>query len=281
MEDLVAYFDGSYIPKSKINLNIDNLCFTRGYGAYECFRTYNRVTFRLKDHVKRLKKTCDKLLIPFPNIDFEKITTLLLEHNKDDEIIFRVYVTDHCEKEDECHLIIVCNTQKFYLQSHPTHPLKIKTVPDIRDNKCIKSISYGYSIVEIKKAKKQGYDDVLYVDEDNIINELSKANFFAIKGNALYTPKKNLLLGITRKTILEIAKSANFHVIEQDIPLAFLDQVEEVFLCSTIRSIVPIEKIDSKEFPLHKKTLQLKEAFMSQTCRLTGHDTKNLELSHS
>ena len=261
MEDFVAYFNGEFLKKSKISLNIDNLGFTRGYGAYECLRTYGRKAFRLDDHLKRLQKTCTQLLIEFPKENLYKITEDLIEQNPGSEIVFRVYVTDDVENSSY-HLAILCNSPESFKKSHPSaSPLRLKTVLDTRENREIKSTSYSKAMIEIKKANIDGFDDILFTDRNHHIHELSRANFFAIKGHTMYTPIKNFLPGITRLTILDIAKTFGFHVQEMEMHTSFLKDAEEVFATSTIRAITPIGKIDNMEFYKHEKTLVLKSYF--------------------
>ena len=281
MEDFIAYYNGEYLQKTKISLSIDNPGFTRGYGAYECFRTYNRNPFRLKDHIKRLKKTCDQLLIAFPKEDLFEITENLIEKNEDTELVFRIYVTDDTET-GSYHLIFFCNTPESFNISHPSNiPLKLKSVLDTRENRNIKSTSYSKAMIEIKKAKKEGFDDILFTNEKDYIHELSRANFFAIKGSTLYTPIKNFLPGITRLTIIEFSKDYGFEVKEIEMHKDFLEDAEEVFASSTIRGITPVGKVDHLNFDRHEKTKLLKSYFISLSSSLDNHDKRHLSASHS
>lgn len=281
MEDFVAYFDGEYLPKSKIFLDVDNLGFTRGYGAYECFRTYDRKPFRIDDHLTRLKKTCDQLLIEFPKDDLYEIVQTLIDKNPGNEVVFRLYVVDNPEN-DSYHLTILCNSPESFTRTHITsRPLFLKTVLDTRNNRDIKSTSYSTAMVAIKKAQRLGYDDILFIEKEGNINELSRANFFAIKGNTLFTPKSNFLPGITRITIMDIAKDFGFEVVERSMDLSFLEDAEEVFGSSTIRAITPIAKIDHLEFNKHEKTDLLKSYFKSLAPAEDNHGSLHLSSSHS
>ncbi len=245
MEDLVSYFDGHYLPKSKIQHGIDNTGFTRGYGVYECYRSYGRTPFRLNDHIKRLKYTCDNLYIEFPKEDFAQISKTLLEQNPDTEIIFRVYVIDH-PKKDTYQLTILCDTPEFHANIMPKS-FFLKTHIDNRENH-FKTTSYSASIIATKKAKLEGFNGILYIGDDNLVHELSRANIFAVKDNCLFTPKSHCLEGITRLTILEQAPDAGYKVYEEDFHLDFLKEVDEVFATATIRGITPIAKINDLVF---------------------------------
>lgn len=262
MEDLVVYFNGNYQTASKMSVPIDNLGFTRGYAAYECFRTYNRVPFRLNDHIKRLKNTCEELLINFPKEDLFHITETLIAKNKGSDLVFRIYVTDDIAGRPY-QLIILCNSPSWFENTHPSKPLRLKTVIDTRENTSIKSTSYSKAMVEIKKAKKVGFDDILFVGEDNIIHEVSRANIFCVKDSTLYTPKNDFLPGITRLTILEIAHEYGYRVKVDNIHLDFLKEVEEVFISSSIRGITKVSKVNDITFSAFDQTDKLQSFFIN------------------
>jgi branched-chain amino acid aminotransferase len=262
MEDFIAYFNGEYLPISKVLVSVNNLGFSRGYGAYECFRTYNREPFHFNDHIQRLKNTCQKLLIPFPNIDFLNVTYSLIEKNPDKDLIFRIFVTDS-ETQGNCELIILCNCREYFMKTHPDCAVKLKTVVDTRESIGIKSTTYCKAMVEIKKAKLEGFDDVLFVGEDNLLHEISRANIFAIKDQVLYTPKNNLLPGITRACVIEIAKDYGYKVKIEDIHLDFLKEAEEVFATATVRGITSVSQVNNLLFTETSQANSLQSYFKS------------------
>jgi len=265
LEDLVCYFDGNYLLNSEIHAPIDNLGFTRGYGAYECFRSYGKIPFKLDKHINRLNYTCKNLIIDFPDINFEEIAAKLLELNGDTDIIFRTYVIDHPSRSGPL-LTIICNSPEFHFAQMPD-PFILKSVVDRRENH-FKSTSYSFGIIETKKAKSEGFNNVLIIGEDGLVHELERANIFAVKDQTLYTPKSHCLLGITRETVLEIAPTYGYSTIEEDFPLSFLSEVDEVFATATIRAITPIAQIDNLHFNSHIHGNKLQSYFdsLSQKC---------------
>ena len=240
---------------------IDTLGITRGYGAYECLRTYGRKPFRIKDHITRMKDACSQLFIDFPPEDIHKTINTLVEKNPDSELVFRLYVFDGCSVCDN-YFAIICNSPSFFSSTHQMKPLSLKTVMDTRERVHIKSTSYSTAMIETKKANKEGFDDILFVDKDHYVRELSRANIFAVKGNTLYTPKENFLAGITRATILSIAKDYGYHPIEEKFTISWIIEAEEVFACSSIRGITPIKQIDKKVFSSHQHAEKLQKYFI-------------------
>lgn len=113
--------------------------------------------------------------------------------------------------------------------------------------------NYALSLPAVNLARKHGYQQVLYLDAVNKTNfeELGGMNFFWVKDGALCTPKLNgnILHGITRKTVMEIAQILGIKVFEKDMTLAELQtghadkSISEVFACGTAATIVPLDVI--------------------------------------
>jgi branched-subunit amino acid aminotransferase/4-amino-4-deoxychorismate lyase len=77
-----------------------------------------------------------------------------------------------------------------------------------------------------------------------LISELSRSNVFIFKKNTLITPHRNILKGITRKTVLEIAKN-QFDIEERSIKLTELFEADEVFTTSSTKQILPISRLNN------------------------------------
>lgn len=258
MEDLVAYFDGEFMPQSEIHMPIDNLGFTRGYGAYECTRTWGLKPFHLDDHIERLRYSCSQLHLKVPEVNFESIIELLMKKNPETDLIFRIYVTDHPHYDGSI-LTILCNTPQFHYSNMPS-PYYLKTIIDKRPY-FFKSTNYASGLIETKKAKDEGYNGILYVGEDGGVHELARANIFAVKNMTLYTPKNFCLPGITRKEILTHADRYGYQTSEDDFSLDFLKDAEEVFATASIRAITPIAQIDQMHFDSQHHCKRLQEHF--------------------
>ncbi len=127
--------------------------------------------------------------------------------------------------------------------------------------------NYSASLLSMMEAKKEGCDQVLWLDsnEHKFIQELSGMNFFIFTDNKLITPKINdsILNGITRNSIIAIAKYKGIEAVEDDIAVNdLLDLIEskkctEAFACGTATIIIPIEKFidNKKQYPLKDKNI--------------------------
>ena len=109
-------------------------------------------------------------------------------------------------------------------------------------------------------AEKNGFDDSLMLDSRGYVAESTGANIFYVKKNKLYTPIADCFLnGITRKTVIQIAKRNNIKVIEKRISPKELLKADEIFLTGTAVEITPVSQIDNKKFKVGEVTKKLVE----------------------
>ena len=108
----------------------------------------------------------------------------------------------------------------------------------------IKTTHYITAVKFQPKRKKKKAIEILFISKGKVL-ECSTSNIFMFKGKKLITPQNSVLLGITRKAVLDVARK-QFKIEERDITLAELLKAEEVFITSSFKDIVPIVKIDNK-----------------------------------
>jgi len=106
--------------------------------------------------------------------------------------------------------------------------------------------NYANSGLIKMQAAVDGYDEGIALDESGMLSEGSGQNLFLVRDNALYTPSltSSILQGITRDTILTLARDLGLEVREQPLPREFLYLVDEAFLCGTAVEVTPIRSVD-------------------------------------
>jgi D-alanine transaminase/branched-chain amino acid aminotransferase len=112
----------------------------------------------------------------------------------------------------------------------------------MRDMPEIKTTNYITAVNLQQFKKSEGAVEVLYIYDDEVL-ECATSNIFIIKDNTLITPAENVLKGITRKVLLELA-SDTYKVEEGIIYESDLKTADEIFICSSFKDIVPIINID-------------------------------------
>ncbi len=111
-------------------------------------------------------------------------------------------------------------------------------------------------------AEKDGFDDALMLDYRGFIAEATGANIFFVMNGELHTPTPDCFLdGITRRTVMELAKKRGIKVVERHIKPEELKQVSEVFLTGTAAEITPVGLIGEQTFAVGNITKQLMEDY--------------------
>jgi len=106
--------------------------------------------------------------------------------------------------------------------------------------------NYLNSMLALRDALNSGFDEALILDTDNSVNEGSGENFFIIKNNILSTPDLTTVLdGITRKTIISIAKDLGYSTVEKKISLDEVFEADEAFFTGTAAEVTPVIQVDN------------------------------------
>jgi branched-chain amino acid aminotransferase len=109
---------------------------------------------------------------------------------------------------------------------------------------------YLYTAVAKQIARKEGFDDVLLLDERGDVAESSTQSFFLVEGGTLYTASVDTVLGgITRRAVLELAQDEGIPAVEGHVAAARLDSADEAFMAGTTTNIWPVSQISSRELP--------------------------------
>lgn len=149
--------------------------------------------------------------------------------------------------------------------------VKLKIAKDLRiDAKRVdfKSKITGYyanGIVGFLEVQKHDYDLPLFLDKNGYITESTISNIFIFKKNILYTPKLgNVLSGVTRDSIISIAKDTGFKVVAKSLKPEFIEDADEVFITGDGMELLPVMKVD-KYFDnvalVWPKTTKLQDAY--------------------
>jgi len=259
------YIDGEYTEESQIPAY--DLGFLRGAGIFQYFRTYQKHPFQLDERLKRLFTAAKETGIDITQnlSDIKAIIDRLIAEALDD-ITIRIIATKGISEDG----LIPHQISALYILTKPVptilhdEGIRAITTPATRILPHIKTLNYFSAILALEKARKQGASEALYINEKQEILEATTANFFAIKGNTIVTSdSKEVLPGVTRKILLELA-SPIFKIEYRNLPLKELPEIEEAFLTSSIKEIVPLTAVDKENIGQGlpgQKTMQLQEKF--------------------
>lgn len=246
----IFYIDGEYIASDSAAIPADDLAVLRGYGVFDFMRTYGGRPFHLESHLARLERSAQLIHLDLPaSIDtIHDITLETLARNSYAEATVRIVVTggtsdDNITPNGGARLLVMVTPWKPQPESWYEDGIKVITNHTERYLPQAKTLNYIPAIVALNQAQRQGAVDAIYVDKAGYALEGTTTNLFAFFGDRLVTPGRDILLGITRQTVLDLA-SDRFQVEVTDLPLADLLRADEVFICSSNKEVCPVRQID-------------------------------------
>ena len=280
-----VYIKGKFYDQNEAKVSVFDHGFLYGDGVFEGIRTYNRLVFKLKEHIDRLFESAKSIMLDIPLSKEELIKAVIatLKENKLKDGYVRLVVTrgegdlglDPRKCRGNATIIIIADKIALYPEKYYRQGLEIITVPTIRNlpealNPQIKSMNYLNNILAKIEAINAGYDEAIMLDSLGYVAECTGDNIFIVKRNHLYTPPQCMgtLRGITRDTVLEISRKDKIPVHEHVITRHEVYISDECFLTGTAAQIVPVVKVDGRTIGTAKPgklTLSLMRKFKELT----------------
>lgn len=262
------FFNDQLMPVEHTNLSVASSAVLYGLSVYTVFpicvsKQGSLVAFRLKEHFKRLLDSARIIGIDTfeTEWDFERfvktVKALVAAQTVQDDVFVRVTV--HVDelvpgtRSRGLHTAI----SMFLYEALPIVPqdgarLKTSVWRRIPDNaipsRAKVNGAYVNSVLAKQDALDSGYDDCIFLDTLGHVCELSAANIFLVRNGTIITPDttSDLLEGINRRTIIEIAHDLDMPLVERQIDLTELYIADEAFACGTSAYIAPITQIDAR-----------------------------------
>ncbi|NMG21352.1 aminotransferase class IV [Brasilonema bromeliae] len=249
-KNLIYYVNGKYISSDQASLPLNDLGIVRGYGVFDYLRTYNGIPFKLQEHVQRLQKSAELigLSLPCSTEELEAITQETLRHNNLPESNIRIVVTggssaDFITPPEQPSLVVIVTPVTQYSAQYYEQGVKVITVQMERFIPQAKTLNYISAIMALQQAKRANAIDALYVNQQSHVLEGTTTNFFIFRDSQLITSQENVLHGITRKVVLELAIK-KLKVVERPISYSELKDCDEAFITSSNKEIMPVVQID-------------------------------------
>jgi len=258
-----VYINGKFYEKENAKVSIFDHGFLYGDGVFEGIRSYNRRVFKLKEHIDRLFESAQSIMLKIPLAKEQLIKKVVetIKANKLDNAYIRLIVSrgegDLGLDVRKCYkgatIVIIADKIALYPEKLYRQGLSIVTVPTVRNlpealNPQIKSLNYLNNILAKIEAGNAGCDEAIMLDSLGYVAECTGDNIFVVKGGHLYTPPQCMgtLRGITRDSILEIAKQNKIPAHEHVITRHEVYISDECFLTGTAAEIIPVVKVDGR-----------------------------------
>lgn len=261
------WLNGRFVRWSEAKVHVLTHALHYGSGVFEGIRAYRNskgtFVFRLKDHLIRLFESAKIYFmeIPFSLEELSQATKELIKMNGLETcyirpIAYRGYGEMGLNPlKNPVEVAIAVWPWGAYLGEEGIEngiTAKISSFRRIDVNilpPAAKATGqYINSILAKIEAIKEGYDEAILLDQRGFVSEGSGENIFVVKNGVIYTPPSHagILKGITRDTVMRLARKTGFAVIEQDLIRTDLYLADEVFLTGTAAEIVPVREIDGR-----------------------------------
>jgi len=281
---LKIYINGEYFKKHQAKVSVFDHGFLYGDGVFEGIRSYDRLVFKLKEHIDRLYESAHGIMlsISLTKEEMAKAVVGALKLNNLDNAYIRLIVTRGAgdlgldpRKCKNASIVIITDSIKLYPESLYKEGLSIITVPTPRNipealNPQIKSLNYLNNILAKIEAINSGCEEALMFTAQGYVAECTGDNIFIIKDNSLITPPAYLgiLKGITRASVMGIAGKQSITVKEEVITRHNIYTADECFLTGTAAEIIPVIRVDKRIIGTGKPgkaTLNLMKEFRKLT----------------
>lgn len=258
-----VYINGKFYDKANAKVSVFDHGLLYGDGVFEGIRAYNRRVFKLKEHIDRLFESAQSIMLKISMTKEQMIKAVVetIKANNLDDAYIRLVVTrgegdlglDPRKCAKGVTVIIIADKIALYPEKLYKEGLSIVTVPTVRNlpealNPQIKSLNYLNNILAKIEAGNAGCDEAIMLDSLGYVAECTGDNIFVVKNGQLYTPPQCMgtLRGITRDSILEIARRDKVGAHEHVITRHEVYISDECFLTGTAAEVIPVVKVDGR-----------------------------------
>lgn len=258
-DDGVAFVDGAFVPLGDARIPLTDRGFIRSDATYDALHVWSGYMFRLEDHLDRFERNCARLRLAIP-LKRDEIRQVLL--NLAAKIALR-----------DSFIVFICtrgvppkgtrdpriSEPRFYAFATPfvwiqspdkqqqglkLHLSNIVRIPPASVDPTTKNFHWGDLTAGLFEAFEEGYDTEILSDGAGNATEGPGFNLFIIENGRLLTPAIGVFDGMTRRSVIELARGESLDVEETTISFERVRAADEVFLTTTVGGILPVTNVD-------------------------------------
>ncbi|WP_037826002.1 branched-chain amino acid transaminase [Streptomyces sp. NRRL B-1347] len=273
--DGVIWVDGSFVPWRTARLHVLSHGLHYGGSVFEGERVYEGRVFALHEHSARLVASARHMgyALPWTADELDAVTR---------DVVAAAGLSDGYVRpvawrggdtlrlvapESRVHLAVAAWPWPRIFTDGP-RGIRLRTsrwrrpAPDTAPIRAKAAALYAIGALAGQEAEEAGFDDALLLDHRGRLAEATGANLFLVIGGELHTPPPECVLdGITRRTVIGLARGLGLPVVERHLAPAELDRATEVFLTGTAYEVQPVTGVDGRSFPLGEVGAALAEAY--------------------
>ncbi len=277
--DGFIWLDGKMVPWREANIHVLTHALHYGSAVFEGMRAYGGEIFKLSDHTQRLRDSAEILdfEVPYSVAELDKICRDVVAANNLSDCYVRPIAYRGSEQigvaaqATKVHLAVAAwEWGSYFPMEQRLKGIRLTMAkyrrpdPATAPSKSKAAGLYMICTVEKHRAEKGGYADALMLDWRGRVAECTGANIFFVKDGVLHTPDPDCFLdGITRRTVIGLAKKRGYQVIERAIMPEELKDFSEAFLTGTAAEVTPISEIGEHKFKPAQITENLLNDYMA------------------
>lgn len=262
------WLDGQWVPWANANVHILTHSLHYGLGVFEGIRCYRTdagesAVFRLHEHMRRLYDSAHINLMSVP-FEIDVVTAAVCEalrrnHLEEGYIRPLVFIGDgamglHPGANPVRVAVIAWAWGKYLGEDGMARGIRAKVSSFSRHHVNAKMTNgktcgdYVNSILAKREAVLDGYDEAVMLDTQGLVSECTGENIFVVRDGVLYTPMTHSVLnGITRASMIDLARDRGFEVVETTLTRDDLYIADEIFLTGTAAEVTPIRELDHRQ----------------------------------
>ncbi len=258
-----VYVNGEFFDKENAKISVFDKGFLYGDGVFEGIRAYDGKIFKLNEHVNRMFDGA-KVIMLEPPITKEEAKEIIIETFRKSDLrdayirpILSRGIGDlglDPKKAKKASFVVIVDKLEMYPREIYEKGMSVITATTARARHntlppSVKSLNYLNNILAKIEASNYGVPEAIMLNTEGFVAECTGDNIFLVKNGVLITPPEEagILMGITRATVIEIARKHNIPVQEKLFPRTDLYIADEVFLTGTGAEVVPVVEIDKRQ----------------------------------
>ena len=267
------WYNGEFMPWADAKVHVLNHGLHYASSVFEGERAYSGKIFKDREHTERFHKSAEHLnfTIPYSVDELMAVKAELLKRNNIVDGYFRPVAWRGSEmmaisaQKNTIHVAIAAwPWPSMYNPEMRAKGIRLGHAkfkrPSPETALCASKAAGLYMICTVSKheAEDRGFDDALMLDYRGYLAEATGANLFLVIDGALHTPTPDCFLdGITRRTVMDLARARGIEVVERHMKPEELEKAQEVFLTGTAAEVTPVGEIQGQSFEVGPITQQL------------------------
>lgn len=259
----IAWVEGELVPFNEARIPLMDQGFMHGDLTYDVPSIWDGRFFRLDDHLARLDASCSKMRmkLPLSNDVIKSTLHKMVAKSGIKDAFVELIVTrglvgvrgskaKDITKQNLYIFILpyvwVMDPQVQYNGGRAIVARTVRRTPVGSFDPTIKNLQWGDLTRGLFEASDRGADYPFLTDGDGNLTEGSGFNIVLVKNGILYTPQRGVLEGVTRKSVIDVARANGIEVRVEFVPIESVYQCDELFMCTTAGGIMPITTLDGK-----------------------------------